>query len=177
MPTKDIEIGPSGGGLGADFINRPNAAALQVDGSTFEVNVGAATSGTTSNTLLDKGTAQTVTGVKTFTAAPVSIYNTQTVAATGSTASDAAAVTALSPAFIFVTGAEGTKGIILPVAAAGKLIIVKGTGTGILKVWPFTADIINALSASAAISMATNTSAIFLSSGVTQWWTIPLLPS
>lgn len=61
MPVHYIEYGPSGGGLGVDFINTPNAGAVQIDGSTFELTFGGATSGTTSKKALDNTTGgQTV---------------------------------------------------------------------------------------------------------------------
>jgi hypothetical protein len=66
MPNRNFEIGPSTGGAPAGAANTPNAAIAYVDGSTFEVVVGGAASGTTANTLLDKTTAQTITGAKTF---------------------------------------------------------------------------------------------------------------
>jgi predicted RecA/RadA family phage recombinase len=97
------------------------------------------------------------------------------VTATGSVIGDAAQ---LSQGLNIVTGADGTKGVILPTAVPGMQVIVKGVTAGVLKVWPKTGATINALSASAAMSLASGAvPAIFVASSATQWYTIPLLPS
>ncbi len=97
------------------------------------------------------------------------------VTAAGSTAADAAQ---LSQGLNIVTGADGTKGVILPVAVPGMQVIVKGVTAGVLKVYPKTSSTINALSASAAISFASGAiPAIFVASSTTQWYTLPLVPS
>lgn len=97
------------------------------------------------------------------------------VTAAGSSASDAAQ---LSQGLNVVTGADGTKGVILPVAVPGMQVIVKGVTAGVLKVYPKTSSTINALSASAAISLASGAiPAIFVASSATQWYTLPLVPS
>jgi hypothetical protein len=97
------------------------------------------------------------------------------VTAAGSAIGDAAA---LSNGLNIVTGADGTKGVILPVAVPGMQVYVKGVTAGVLKVYPQSSSTINALSASAAISLASGaTPAIFVASSTTQWYTIPLLPS
>lgn len=97
------------------------------------------------------------------------------VTAAGSVIGDAAQ---LSQGLNVVTGADGTKGVILPTAVPGMQVIVKGVTAGVLKVWPKTGATINALSASAAMSLASGaTPAIFVASTATQWYTIPLLPS
>lgn len=97
------------------------------------------------------------------------------VTAAGSVIGDAAQ---LSQGLNVVTGADGTKGVILPTAVPGMQVLVKGVTAGVLKVYPKTSSTINALSASAAISLASGaTPAIFVASSATQWYTIPLLPS
>jgi len=100
-----------------------------------------------------------------------------TVAAAGSTQADAAS---LQVGFNLVTGADGTKGAILPAGAPGRVVYVKNAdaANAILKVYPPTGGTINALSANAAISMALKTAAVFIcgADGVA-WYTIPLLPS
>lgn len=97
------------------------------------------------------------------------------VTAAGSSQSDAAQ---LYHALNVVTGADGTKGVVLPTARAGMIVYLKGVTAGVLKVYPATGGTINALSANAAISLASGaTPAIFIASSATQWYTIPLLPS
>jgi len=99
-----------------------------------------------------------------------------TVAAAGSSQSDAAAIAA---GFTLVTAANGTKGVKLPAAAAGSICIVKNidAANAVLKVYPNTDDAINAIAANGALSMAAKTSAIFVAYDATTWYTIPLLPS
>lgn len=97
-----------------------------------------------------------------------------TVAASGSSAADAAAITG---DFQVVTAADGTKGVILPTPVAGRRVFLKNNAAAILKVYPNDTGTINALSADAAISMASLTSCVFCASSTTAWFTIPLLPS
>ena len=97
------------------------------------------------------------------------------VTAAGSVIGDAAQ---LSQGINVVTGADGTKGVILPVAVPGMQVIVKGVTAGVLKVWPKTGATINALSASAALSMTTGAMPLILvATSSTQWYTIPLVAS
>jgi len=97
------------------------------------------------------------------------------VTAAGSTIADAAQ---LIEGLNIVTGADGTKGVILPVAVAGMTVEVKGVTAGVLKIYPVSGSTINALSASAAISLASGAVPVILrASSATQWYTIPLLPS
>ena len=97
------------------------------------------------------------------------------VTAAGSVIGDAAQ---LSQGINVVTGADGTKGVILPVAVPGMQVIVKGVTAGVLKVWPKTGAAINALSASAAMSLASGAiPATFVATSATQWYTLPLVPS
>lgn len=106
-------------------------------------------------------------------------FTPQTVAAAGSVQGDAAAITANAPSVVVVTGADATKGAILPAAFPGAVHLVKNAdaANAILKVYPATGGAINALSANAALSMAAKTSAVFMSQDGTNWVTIPLLPS
>ena len=97
------------------------------------------------------------------------------VTAAGSVIGDAAQ---LSQGFNIVTGADGTKGVILPTAVAGMVVYVKGVTAGVLKVWPKTGGTINALSASAALSLTTGAMpSILIATSATQWYTIPLVSS
>lgn len=119
--------------------------------------------------------AQTINGVKTFASMPIIPVNAD-VAAAGSVLADAAQ---LSSGFSVVTGADGTKGVKLPATpAAGTLVIIKGTTSAVLKVWPDAAATINAIGSNGAMSLASGLiPAIFIAKSTTQWYTIPLLPS
>lgn len=103
------------------------------------------------------------------------ILPTATVAATGSTQVDAAPIVT---GFTLVTGANATKGVLLPAATAGLMCIVKNVdaANAVLKVWPSGTDTINAIAASTDIAMAAKTSAVFVALAGA-WYTTPLLPS
>ena len=107
--------------------------------------------------------------------APTNLMAVNSVTAAGSVIGDAAQ---LSQGLNLVTGADGTKGVILPVAVPGMVVEVKGLTAGVLKVWPKTGAAINALSASAAMSLPTGViPARFIAASATQWYTSPLVPS
>lgn len=97
-----------------------------------------------------------------------------TVAAAGSTQADAAPITC---ELTVVTGADGTKGVILPTFEPGMQITLKNGAASALKVYPPTGAAINALSANAAMSIAANTCPTFHVTSATQAYTNPLLPS
>jgi len=128
-------------------------------------------------------TVVTLTGTQTLTnktlTTPAVTESVQVLAAAGSVQGDAGAVTASSPALIHATGADATKGIVLPAAAAGLRYMIKNAdaANAVLKVYPASGDAINALSANAAISMAAKTCATFYAVDGTTWFTCPLLPS
>jgi hypothetical protein len=98
-----------------------------------------------------------------------------TVAAAGSVQGDATAITA--EGLCLVTAADATKGVKLPAAAAGKMVLIKNNANAVLKVWPNTDDAINAIAANSALSMAAYTCALFVSYDAVTWYTCPLLPS
>ena len=100
---------------------------------------------------------------------------TQIGALAGSAQSDATKIT--SPAVIFTSGSGGG---VLPTPDAGDEVIVVNVSGNTASIYPAGTGIINALSASAAISMATAKSAIFKAQtggSAAQWRTVPLVPS
>jgi hypothetical protein len=70
-----------------------------------------------------------------------------------------------------VTGADNTKGVVLPVpAAAGQIAIVySATATNGLKVYPGLAGTINGGSANAAVTIEGKTAAICVSTDTANW--------
>lgn len=102
------------------------------------------------------------------------VLPTATVAATGSIQGDAAQ---LADGFALVSAADGTKGVKLPVAAAGKRVTIKNNVNAVLKVWPSTGNAVNAIAANSSLSMAALTSAEFTAFDATTWFTNPLVPS
>jgi len=100
------------------------------------------------------------------------------VAAAGSSNTDAAAISAYG--VVHATGADGTKGVKLPAAAAGKVIVIKNSdaANAILKVYPDTGDKINSGTATTgSLNMAAKTSAVLVALDATDWFSVPLLPS
>ena len=96
------------------------------------------------------------------------------VAAAGSTQANA---TALAEGISVVSAADGTKGVRLPTAVAGMVIIVKNTAAGALNIYPATGGAINAVSANGAYSITNLTSSLLVASSTTQWYSVPLVAS
>lgn len=97
------------------------------------------------------------------------------ITAAGSLISDAGQLTS---GLNLVTGADGTKGVILPVAVPGAVVIIKGLTAGVLKVYPKASSTINGLSASGALSVTTGLMPLtFIASSATQWYSLPLVAS
>jgi hypothetical protein len=128
---------------------------------------------------VNTGTKASPTWTQLTIAGGAGLNSAQSVAAAGSVQGDAAAITASAPGNILGTGANATKGIILPAAVAGAIYNIKNAdaANAVLKVYPAGTDTINALSASAAISMAAKTSAVFMCVTAGSWLTLPLVPS
>jgi hypothetical protein len=97
-----------------------------------------------------------------------------TVAAAGSTQANAAAV---SDGFTLVSGADGTKGILLPAAVAGRTVILKNNANAVLKVWPASGDAVNAIAADSNYVLAAFTSSLLVAYDSTTWYSVPLLAS
>jgi len=119
--------------------------------------------------------ATSVTGT-TVTASGSLVIKSATVAAAGSNQGNAAAVTA---GFTLVTDANATKGVVLPAASAGLVVIIKNAdaANAVLKVYPASGDAINALAANASYDMAAKTSMLLVAYDATTWYTVPLLAS
>lgn len=115
-------------------------------------------------------------GGNTFNTAAGGYYlsSVATVAATGSTQGDAAALTA---EINKITASDATKGVVLPTAVAGMKIIVVNTVAAILKVYGATGAAINGGSANAALSQAASTAAMYVAYDSTNWYTVPKTPS
>lgn len=97
-----------------------------------------------------------------------------TVAAAGTNQGNAAA---LSLGFNLVTGADDTKGVVLPAAVAGSVVIIKVGDGADLKVYPASGDVINGLSADAAMTVVDDVCFQLIAYDGTTWYTLPLLPS
>lgn len=136
------------------------------------------------NVTINSGTAtlQTLTVTGALTASSGITGNVTlpvaAVAAAGSDNTNAAAITAYG--VVHATGADGTKGVKLPAAAAGKVVIIKNAdaANAILKVYPGASDKINSGTATTgSLNMAAKTAAMFIAINDVDWFTVPLLPS
>lgn len=93
-----------------------------------------------------------------------------TIAATGSTAADAAALTARTN---LITAADGVKGVELPAAADATAVFVLNTSVDAgLNVYPVDGgnDNINALAEDAPFILGPGLGAWFISTSLTQWY-------
>jgi hypothetical protein len=121
----------------------------------------------------------TISGATSVTASDITttggLYlKSATVAAAGSTQANAAAV---SDGFTLVSGADGTKGILLPAAVAGRTVILKNNANAVLKVWPASGDAVNATAADSNYVLAAYTSSLLVAYDSTTWYSVPLLAS
>jgi hypothetical protein len=97
-----------------------------------------------------------------------------TVAAAGSTQANAAAV---SDGFTLVSAADGTKGVVLPAAIAGRTVILKNNVAAVLKVWPASGDAINAIAVDSNFTMTNLTACMYVAYDSTTWYSVPLVAS
>jgi hypothetical protein len=121
----------------------------------------------------------TISGATSVSAADVTttggLYlKSATVAAAGSTQANAAAV---SDGFTLVSAADGTKGVVLPAAVAGRTVILKNNANAVLKVWPASGDAVNAIAADSNYVLAAFTSSLLVAYDSTTWYSVPLLAS
>ena len=118
-------------------------------------------------------TTATVSGTGAFTTLAVDVAKP---AAAGSTRTDATAMTA---SFNWVTGADATKGVIIPAPTAGRVIIVKNddAANAALKVYAPGSAKINSVAGSTAFSMAAKTACMFVAYDTTDWFSVPLVAS
>ena len=92
-----------------------------------------------------------------------------TVAAAGTTQTNAAALTV---GFTNVTGSDGTKGVRLPAATAGAIAYIRNSVAQPLKVYPASGDKINGGTADAAVIMENSTTMIVIALDATDWFTL-----
>jgi hypothetical protein len=94
-----------------------------------------------------------------------------TLAATGSTQGDAAAITTDAAE---VSGADGTKGVILP-GTAGAIVVVRNTGGSTLKVYPNSGAAISGGGTNAAASLFSGTATMYVRTSSTKWYTVSMI--
>jgi len=144
----------------------PNTKPVGVAYSDPELVSGTTITGATISGGTVSGTTVTATGDLYVASA--------TVAATGSTQANAAQ---LAGGFTLVSAADATKGVKLPEAVAGRVVIIKNGANAVLKVWPSTGDAVNAIAVDSNYVLAANTSSILVAYDSTTWYSVPLLAS
>jgi hypothetical protein len=150
----------------------PNTKAVGVAFSDPELVDGTTITGAT----ISGGTISNATSVSAgdITTTGGLYLKSATVAATGSTQANAAAV---SDGFTLVSAADGTKGVRLPAAIAGRTVILKNNAAAVLKVWPSSGDAINAIAADSNFTMTNLTACMYVAYDSTTWYSIPLVAS
>ncbi len=114
--------------------------------------------------------ALALTGAATLSGA-ITISTATAVAAAGSNSQ--ANSTLLSSTFsVVATVSATTRGVRLPAAAAGRVMIVKNTATTQMNIYPASGDVINALSTNAAYDLVKAKMALFVAQDATTWHTI-----
>lgn len=112
-------------------------------------------------------TARDLTGPWSISNTGVLSMDSATVAAAGTVQGDAGAI---ADGFTLVSAGDGTKGVVLPTAAAGGFAIVKNNANAILKLWPGSSDAIDALGADAAMSVAAYATVRLVAYDGTTWY-------
>jgi len=104
-----------------------------------------------------------------YDAAGKTYHSSASPAAAGNSVANATAMTAQ---YNTVTGADGTKGVLLPIAAADEIVTVVNTdATNALKVYAITGSQINALGSTVAYSVTPGQTATFVGRSSTLWYT------
>lgn len=158
----------------------PNTKAVGVAFSDPELVAGTTITGATiSGGSLSGATTLSgaaVTGTTSVTASGDLYIASATVAAAGSNQGNAAQ---LAGGFTLVSAADDAKGVKLPAAAAGRVVIIKNnTSAKNLLVYPATSDKINGGTATTgSLTMAGLTAAMFIAYDDVDWYSLPLLPS
>lgn len=142
--------------------------ALFVPGSALETLVTANATQTLTNKTLTAPTISNATMSNT-----TGYMNVATLAAAGGNIATAAPIVTAVPCFIYVTGANASAGVQLPVAVAGARIIIKNAdaANAALPVFAVANSTINGIAANSSISMAANTQCEFIALNATAWFT------
>tara|TARA_Y100000996_G_scaffold287719_1_gene227277 strand:- start:1234 stop:1674 length:441 start_codon:yes stop_codon:yes gene_type:complete len=103
---------------------------------------------------------------------------TQTVAAAGSDQDGAGAISATGGPVVFVTGADNTKGVRLPLLSAvnvGQLVLVcNNLSNKTLEIYPGSGDAINVLSDDGGLTVAADTITMFIRMDAAEWFAAEL---
>lgn len=153
------------------------ASPTWVNGSTG----GTLTTPTITNPTVTTGTFSSPALTTPTVTSPTITELVSSFVAAGSTQADGVAITSAGGQVALVTGANATKGAVLPVAVAGMVIIVvnDAAANAVLKIYGNTGDsaTINGTAGSTAYSMVAKGTTIFVAQATAKWQTCPLVSS
>ena len=134
---------------------------------------------TNKDVYVNTNTAASPTWTKTGGASPLA--QEQTLAAAGTNQATAAVITLTGSGVVYATGANATKGILLPVGKVGqRLAVVNDAGANaVLNVYGNTGDsaTINGTAGATAYAQVAKTTVEFIYVATGKWQTIPLVGS
>lgn len=174
-------------GTGANLCG-PGSLLIDITNKVLYQNTGTLASPTWSAVSGTGGGNVTLTGTQTLTNKtltsptinqPVTLFPVVNPAAAGSTQANGTAIALAGCGQAYCTTADGTKGLVLPTAAAGMEIVVINASASILKVYGATADTatINGTAGSTAYTIAANASVLFSAPVAAVWNTTPKVSS
>jgi hypothetical protein len=161
--------------IGKYKVSKREAALSAIDGGTVSGNIdGIGTLGV--DGAITAASTLAVTGQSTLTAGLA--FGTQTVAAAGSDQAGGGAIAAGGGAVVFVTGADNTKGVRLPLLSAvsvGQVVLVcNNLANKTLEIYPGSGDAINVLSDDGALTVAADTITLFIRMDAAEWFAAEL---
>lgn len=169
--TKGLKIGGAANQKVGFYNAKPVVqAANTADIKDTLVALGFFADGTHATPLNLDGGALTTSGAASLTGGVTTAgafkFEVATVAAAGSAQGDAGVI---AKTVTYVTAADGTKGVVLPTAAAGLVHIVYNKDANLLKLYPGSSDSINNQSANAAIIVPGWSAAVCVATDATIW--------
>ncbi len=107
-------------------------------------------------------------------------FHAETIVPAGTSLATATAIPIKSSPALILAAGNTTGGIRLPLAAKGKMFVIKNTSAlqlSTLNVYPTSGNAINALGLNTVLVMQPLTSATFIAGDSTTWHTTPVVPS
>jgi hypothetical protein len=183
VDRKERSVTPSGRGTGTEFVLLSDLGAAisrivlpPIRAVSMVVNGALTAASATITTLGSTALTATSATIATLIVSGAVVTSRGASVADGNSQATATPLSASVDNFA-VSGANGTAGVLLPVATAGRRIFIKNTAAAALNVYPNAGAAINGIAANGAYAMAASTSAFFIGDSATQWYTCPLVAS
>jgi hypothetical protein len=160
---------PALGGTVVDLNSTQTLTNKTISNSTLTVTNATLTTPTLTGATINTATINTPT---------MTIFTT-TYAATGGNIATANAITLSYPGFILITAANGTNGVQLPVAAAGKRYVLQNSpaANAAVRVYPQVNSQINEAGSNTSLTIAANSTCELIAYNATHWYSNPKVPS